>query len=328
MLGRGGMGIVFRAEDTLLKRPVALKAVRPSLAADSSVRKRFLREARAMARLQHEHVVRLYEVNEETGVPYLAMEFLTGEPLLQRLQQEQLLPLAETLRIGREVADALAAAHALGLIHRDIKPANIFLEGSDRRVKLLDFGLVGALEEDSRLTQSGAVMGTPAYMAPEQGRGDKVDCRCDLFSLGVVLYSMTTGKEPFTGKDALATITASATETPPAPRTQNPQVPSDLSDLIMRLLTKDPAGRGTAQEAAVALARIERGEPVSAPAPPQPAPPIAAFAEQPPVVTPGPARPAPGIGKLPVLLIVAILAVLVLCVAIPLSIAALLFFFG
>jgi DNA-directed RNA polymerase subunit RPC12/RpoP len=328
ILGRGGMGIVFQAEDTMQKRPVALKAIRPALAVGEESRKRFLREGRAMARLQHEHVVRLYEVNEESGVPYIVMELLTGDPLHHRLLREGLLPPAETLRIGREVAEVLAVAHAEGMIHRDIKPENIFLEGSAGRVKLLDFGLVSAIADDSRLTQTGDVMGTPAYMSPEQGRGDKVDCRCDLFSLGVVLYRMSTGKEPFTGAGPLETITAAARETPPAPRMLNAAVPADLSDLIMRLLEKSPNRRGTAQEAVDALTRIERGEPMPAPAPTpaQPAPPVAEFAELPPEIVQSPSPPRSGSGTLLALLIGGVLAALLMCIGIPLLIVVYLFF--
>ena len=324
ILGRGGMGVVLQAEDTLLKRPVALKAIKPSLAAGAAVRKRFFREARAMARLEHEHVVRLYEVNEEASVPYIAMELLSGEPLQKRLKREPVLPPSEALRIGREVAEVLAVAHAREMIHRDIKPGNIFLEGSAGRVKLLDFGLVSAVEEDSRLTQSGTVLGTPAYMAPEQGRGDRVDCRCDLFSLGVVLYRMSTGREPFVGKDALTTIMAAANDIPPAPRVQNAKLPADLSDLIMRLLAKNPAERGTAEQAVEALTRIQRGEPASLPVLAQPAPANTEVAERPPVVIERPARPASGAGTLPWLLIGGILAVLLLCVAVPLVVVVLL----
>jgi serine/threonine protein kinase len=212
ILGHGGMGVVYEAEDTRLKRLVALKAMLPTLAASASAGKRFLREAEAMAAVEHDHIVRIYQIDEDRGVPYMAMEFLKGEPLDVRLQRENQLPLGDVLKIGREIAIALDAAHVRGLIHRDIKPANIWLEhiaaglpavGMDAphappasrglyRVKLLDFGLARAVSQDSGLTQQGAIIGTPAYMAPEQGRGDTIDHRCDLFSLGVVLYRLAT----------------------------------------------------------------------------------------------------------------------------------------
>jgi predicted Zn finger-like uncharacterized protein len=183
VLGHGGMGVVFQAEDPKLKRTVAIKAMLPTLAASASAGQRFLREAEAMAAVEHDHVVRIYQVDEDRGVPFLAMEFLKGEPLDSRLKREEKLPIPEVLRIGREVAEALAAAHATGLIHRDIKPGNIWLEAPRTRVKILDFGLARAAQQDAGLTQQGAIVGTPAYMAPEQARGEKIDARCDLFSL-------------------------------------------------------------------------------------------------------------------------------------------------
>src|SRR6202035_247064 len=156
--------------DPKLKRSVAIKAMLPTLAASASAGKRFLREAEAMAAVEHDHVVRIYQVDEERGIPFLAMEFLKGEPLDERLKRDAELPLADMLRIGREIAEGLAAAHATGLIHRDIKPANIWLEAPRNRVKILDFGLARAAAQDAGLTQQGAILGTPAYMAPEQGR--------------------------------------------------------------------------------------------------------------------------------------------------------------
>jgi serine/threonine protein kinase len=313
IIGRGGMGVVYKAEDPVLKRIVAIKAILPSLGAGDHIRKRFLREARTMAQLEHDHIVRLYEVNEDRGVPYIAMEFLVGEPLDRRLKSEGVMPIAETLRIGREIASGLAAAHARSLIHRDIKPANVFLTGNRGRVKILDFGLARADQEESRITQSGAVMGTPAYMAPEQGRGEKVDFRCDLFSLGVVLYRLSTGTEPFTAEDALSTMMAIATETPISPQMTNFDVPTELSDLIMMLLEKDPAKRSSAQAVVDELSRIERGEPTA----PKPA------AEK-PEKRPSAAKvkPKPKGGQFPWLIVLGVAAVLVACIAAPFAVAA------
>jgi hypothetical protein len=251
ILGHGGMGVVYKAEDSKLKRAVALKAMLPTLAASASAGKRFLREAEAMAAVEHDHIVRIYNVDEDHGVPFLAMEFLKGEPLDQRLKREAALPLAEVLRIGREVAEGLSAAHATGLIHRDIKPGNIWLEAPRNRVKILDFGLARAASQDAGLTQQGAIVGTPAYMAPEQARGAAVDARCDLFSLGVVLYRLTTGRQPFTGADNVATLMAVALEDPPAPVMVNPALPMELSDLVMKLLEKDPVKRVTSADEVV-----------------------------------------------------------------------------
>jgi serine/threonine protein kinase len=177
VLGQGGMGVVFQAEDPRLRRVVAIKAVLPGLAGSASVGQRFLREAQAMAAVKHDHIATIYQVDEERGVPFLAMEFLQGESLEERLQREEKLSVAEVLRIGREMAEGLEAAHAIGLIHRDVKPANVWLEAPRSRVKILDFGLARPASQDAGITQEGTVLGTPAYMAPEQARGEPLDAR-------------------------------------------------------------------------------------------------------------------------------------------------------
>jgi serine/threonine protein kinase len=179
VLGAGGMGIVFHAEDPQLKRSVALKAMLPTLGGNESARKRFLREAQAAAAISHDNVVHIYQVGEDHGVPFMAMQFLEGEPLDSRLNREGLLSPAEAVRIGRETAEGLAAAHQRGLIHRDIKPANLWLERPGGRVKILDFGVARATSDSAQLTQTGAIVGTPAYMAPEQARAKSIDHRRD-----------------------------------------------------------------------------------------------------------------------------------------------------
>jgi WD40 repeat protein len=260
VLGAGGMGVVYRAEDPQLKRPVALKALLPALDASVVARKRFLREAQMAAAIDHDHIVHIYQVGEDRGVPFLAMQFLEGEALEERLNREKILPLAESLRIAREMAWGLGAAHDKGLIHRDIKPPNIWLEGKRARVKLLDFGIARSAEDDSKLTQTGAIIGTPAYMSPEQARGEKVDTRCDLFSLGCVLYRMTTGKLPFQGNDTVSTLVAVATEDPPPPQEINSSVPRPLAELIMNLLAKQPGNRpASAHAVAESIQKLEAG---------------------------------------------------------------------
>jgi WD40 repeat protein/serine/threonine protein kinase len=276
LLGAGGMGVVFRAEDPQLKRLVALKAMRPTLAASASAKQRFLREAQTAAAIKHDHIVTIHQVGEDRGAPFLAMEFLEGESLEDRLHREKKLPLAEVLRIGGEIAAGLQAAHERGLIHRDIKPGNIWLEdrghkrpacgpggepasgplaATSGRVKILDFGLARATDSDANLTQEGAIVGTPAYMAPEQALGQKVDHRCDLFSLGCVLYRMATGRAPFTGSNTVSTLMAVSTENPRPPHEIDATVPRELSDLILRLLAKKPADRpASATEVVEALA--------------------------------------------------------------------------
>jgi hypothetical protein len=256
---------------------VALKALLPALAADPAARARFLREARAMAAasLAHDNIVTLYQVNEDRGIPFLAMELLEGESLDDRLKREGRLPPAEAARIGREVATGLAAAHERGIVHRDVKPANVWLEGERGRVKLLDFGLACVGGERSGLTRSGVLIGTPGYIAPEQVQNGAASPASDLFSLGCVLYHLCTGRPPFQGKDTLATLAALATE-PAAPvRDLNPEVPPALADLIMRLLAKDPSERpSSARAVADALAATANGR--AAPPAPRPAAPPAA----------------------------------------------------
>lgn len=258
-LGAGGMGVVFQAEDSRLKRTVALKVMKPSLAASAGARQRFLREAQMTAAIEHDHIVAIFQADEDRGIPFLAMPLLKGETLDDRLQREGKLPGAEVVRIGREIALGLAAAHDGKLIHRDIKPSNIWLEGKQGRVKILDFGLVRAIDDDANLTSSGAVAGTPRYMAPEQASGTKVDQRCDLFSLGCVLYRMSTGQVPFQGSNTMKVLRSLEMEEPKPPRELNPDLPPALSILILKLLTKDRAGRpGSAAAVAEALVTIER----------------------------------------------------------------------
>jgi eukaryotic-like serine/threonine-protein kinase len=212
-----------------------------------------------MAAVHHDHIAAIYQVGEEKGVPFIAMEFFQGTPLDKWLKQGHKPTVAQVLRIGREIAEALAAAHALGLIHRDVKPGNIWLDSSHgERVKILDFGLVCAATDDVRLTHAGAVLGTPAYMAPEQARAEKVDARSDLFSLGCVLYRLCSGALPFSGDTTMSLLTALAIDRPKPPRDLNAQVPVELSDLVMSLLEKDPARRpASAQEVVRAIRRLE-----------------------------------------------------------------------
>lgn len=259
ILGSGGMGVVFHAEDLILKRHVALKAMLPGVAAKPINRQRFLREAQAMAVVRNEHVITIYQVGMDRGVPYLAMELLEGEPLDLHLVRESLPSPADVVRIGRETAEGLAAAHERGLIHRDIKPANLWLVKPRGRVVILDFGLARVAEEDASLTRSGIILGTPAFMSPEQARSLPLDGRSDLFSLGVVLYRMATGVLPFSGPDAFAVLAALTLEDPRPIWEINADVPWPLGKLITQLLAKNPDERPTdAAEVAQTLATIER----------------------------------------------------------------------
>ena len=241
VIGRGGMGIVLRALDAKLNRIVAVKVLAPELAANPNARRRFLREAQAAAAVSHPHVVTIHAVDEDK-LPYLVMECIVGQSLQEKLDRMGALRLTEILRIGRQVAEGLAAAHQQGLIHRDIKPANILLENGVERVKITDFGLARAVD-DVAITRTGEVSGTPQYMSPEQARGEGVDHRSDLFSLGCVLYAMCTGRPPFRGDNLPAVIKRLTEDTPRPIAELNPEIPAWLGDVVQRLLEKAPEQR-------------------------------------------------------------------------------------
>jgi serine/threonine protein kinase/phage FluMu protein Com len=285
VLGTGGMGIVFKAEEPSLNRFVALKALKPAFADDPSAAARFEREARSVGKVKHDNVVTIYHVGKEGKIPYLAMELLAGEPLEARLEREPKLPPMEVVRIGKEIARGLAAAHKLGLMHRDIKPGNIWLEAPESaddgdpasngapavsRVKILDFGLARSADASEQLTANGVVVGTPEFMAPEQARGGAIDTRCDLFSLGILLYYMSTGELPFKrkNKNLMSVLMAIAKEEPTPPVFLNNDIPDEISGLIMHLLQKDADDRPASANAVVQrLAEIENPS-LAAKAPP------------------------------------------------------------
>ncbi len=297
VLGQGGMGAVFLAEDPKLRRTVALKVMLPDLARSDNARQRFLREAQAAASLEHDFIVPILHVGEDGGVPYIVMPLLRGMPLSDHLVKDRPLPIPEVLKIGRETAEALAAAHDHGLIHRDIKPGNIWLESSDergsmhderkisdsslaaqhssfRRVKLLDFGLahLAVVDEQEHLTRTGALLGTPGYMSPEQVDGKELDGRSDLFSLGCVLYRLATGRPAYSGSSMTEKIVALATANPPPPSELNAEVPIEMSQLIQELFAKNPDQR-PADAATVGrrLEAIERAltQPIAKPVSPR-----------------------------------------------------------
>jgi formylglycine-generating enzyme required for sulfatase activity len=257
VLGRGGFGIVFRAFDDVLQRVVALKVLAPAIAATSPARKRFLREARSSAQVRHENVVQVYAVDEQP-LPYLVMEFIPGETLQQRLNRVGPCEAREIVRLGRQIAEGLAAAHGTGLIHRDIKPSNILIEAGQERVKITDFGLALAAD-DASMTQSGLLAGTPIFMAPEQAKGDPLDHRTDLFSLGSVLYVMAVGRPPFRAATTYAVLKRVVEDTPRSIRELMPELPLWLADMIAKLHAKRPEDRfQSARELADVLANYER----------------------------------------------------------------------
>ncbi len=242
VIGRGGMGVVLKAFDPALHRNVAIKVLSPHLAGNGPARRRFLREARAAAAVAHEHVVSVFAVVESAGPPFLVMEYVPGGSLQDRLDRDGPMATADVLRIARQTAAGLAAAHAQGLVHRDVKPANILLENGIERVKLTDFGLARAAA-DASMTQSGLVVGTPHYMAPEQARAEATDHRADLFSLGSTIYAMCTGVPPFRAESPIAVVRRVADDEPRSIRELSPEVPAWLEAIVERLHAKDPADR-------------------------------------------------------------------------------------
>src|ERR1700723_627286 len=249
-LGAGGMGVVFKAQDTRLDRAVALKFLPEKLAQEPQALERFRREARAASALNHPGICTIYDVGEEDGRAFIAMEFLDGETLRNHIHGKPL-PVAEILELGIEIAEALDAAHAEGIIHRDIKPANIFVNKRGR-AKVLDFGLAklvpkgvavgdagSGFESSGSTSIAGLISGTPSYMSPEQVRGDELDARSDIFSLGLVLYEMATGRQAFGGGTGGAIIEAVLTRPPVSARNINPDISPRLEEIINKALHKD-----------------------------------------------------------------------------------------
>jgi|KBSMisStaDraftv2_1062788.scaffolds.fasta_scaffold10964_2 serine/threonine protein kinase/TolB-like protein len=267
-LGGGGMGVVYEAEDTRLGRHVAIKFLPDNLTGDVKAMERFEREARAASLLNHPSICTIFEVEDHNGHPFIVMEKLEGESLKQHIRGKAM-DIDEVLDVGVQVADALSASHAKGIIHRDIKPANIFLTSSGQ-TKVLDFGLAKLLRnermatseetpiEDS-LTAVGVIPGTAVYMSPEQARSEELDPRTDLFSFGVVLYEMATGKKPFTGNNVVMTLDSVLHTKPPSPMTLNPAIPKELEGIIGKAMEKDRNKRyGSAAEMKAALQHLKK----------------------------------------------------------------------
>jgi serine/threonine protein kinase len=259
-LGMGGMAYVFLAEDIALRRQVALKVMKPELERKADASKRFLREARIMAAIKHQHLATVFQVGQEGEVVYLAMELLHGETLEEWRARVETVKVRDLLRLGREMATGLAVIHQRGLIHRDLKPSNVWLESPGEQVKILDFGLARLVDDDAHFTQAGMIVGTPAFMSPEQACGDKLDVRSDLFSLGAVLYYLCTGAHPFQADNTMAVLAALAVRDPQPVHEINSTLPRALSKLVMQLLAKKAEDRpGTAEEVISSLRQIERG---------------------------------------------------------------------
>ncbi len=242
IIGRGGMGAVFKAFDRSLHRFVAIKMLLPHLAESAAARKRFAREAKAAAAVVDDYVMPIHGVAEWNGMPYIVSPYCRGATLEKRIRDQGTLAVEEVLRIGMQTALGLAAAHAQGLVHRDVKPANILLDDGVERVQLTDFGLARTTDEIG-VTRTGILAGTPQFMSPEQTRGESLDARSDLFALGSVLYTMCVGQPPFRGPHPLAVMQKIANDHAPAVQTLNPNIPRRLSRLIDRLLEKRPSHR-------------------------------------------------------------------------------------
>ncbi|QEG21917.1 protein kinase domain-containing protein [Mariniblastus fucicola] len=251
VLGCGSTGVVFRAVDENLDRPVAIKVLRPTLG--DAARQRFVEEAKATAKLNHPNIVTIFHVGDSGPLAFIVMQWLPGETLEDRLSRQSVLPSDTVRKLGTQIALGLSAAHQKGLVHRDIKPANLWITEEDQ-IKILDFGLVRMMDESPQLTCTGMIAGTPCFMSPEQSRGDELDARSDLFSLGCVLYQCLCGKLPFVSSNALATLQAIQRLQPESPASLEPTVDSDLSDLVMMLLEKSATRRPkTSRDLAIAL---------------------------------------------------------------------------
>jgi uncharacterized RDD family membrane protein YckC len=242
LLGRGGMGAVYLAHDNSLDRPVALKVLAPEVGVDADVVARFVREARAQARLRHPNVTQIYFIGEDRGLHFFAMEFVDGPSPAGRLERGERVPWAEALEIAIGAAEGLQAAHAAGFVHRDVKPSNLLVDERGQ-VKIADFGLVKSLRGDSQLTQAGLIVGSPLYMAPEQGRAEEVDHRSDIYSLGCTLYHLIAGQPPFSSDSPVAVLSMHVTDRATRIRSLARETPENVERLVDRMMAKDRTRR-------------------------------------------------------------------------------------
>ncbi len=264
LIARGGMAEVYRAHDRLLDRPVALKVLFPELSVDRSFVERFRREAQAAANLSHPNIVPVFDWGEDTGTYFIVMEFIDGRPLSAILKTSGPLSADRTADIGAHVAAALGYAHKHGVIHRDVKPGNVLIT-DEGQVKVTDFGIARAINTEESLTQTGAVMGTATYFSPEQAEGMGVDARSDIYSLGVVLFEMATGRPPFLGDTPVAVASKHVRDHPPAPRELNPSIPPTFEAIILKAMAKNPEHRyATAEDLRADLLRFNEGRTVLA----------------------------------------------------------------
>jgi serine/threonine-protein kinase len=248
-IGSGGMGTVWKAQDQRLNRTVAVKLLHEGLTSDASFGERFRREARAVASLTHPNVAAVYDTGEENGTPYIVMEYVDGESLHRMLQRQGPLPVEDAARIARSVLGALHHAHSKGLIHRDMKPANVLFDSTTGVAKVVDFGIAKGLEDTGGLTRTSGLIGTAAYLSPEQVSGDDAQPASDLYGVGCLLFCCLAGEPPFSGPTAVSIAMRHLNDPVPSLRRRRPDVPADFEAIVMRALAKDPTQRFTSAQA-------------------------------------------------------------------------------
>jgi len=261
-LGKGGMGKVYKVEDNEIKENVALKLLNPEVASDEKTIERFRNELKFARKITHKNVCRMYHLSKEEDSYYITMEYVSGEDLKSLIKRIGQFTAGKAVSIAKQVGKGLSEAHGLGVVHRDLKPQNIMID-KEGNVRIMDFGIARSVEARG-VTQAGTIVGTPDYMSPEQVEGKEADQRSDIYSTGVILYEMMTGKVPFEGDTALSVALKHKTEAPPDPRSINPQLPSDLSGIILRCMEKDRERRyQTVDELLSDLSNVEKGIPTA-----------------------------------------------------------------